>query len=263
VASSSPVSGPKLASSRHRPPNVRDRYRAWAGSGWGSRSALAHSRQAAMAVATSRTDNSTKLDTISVSWSANNPTVSPSRLAAIASTWPLESTPSRHAAAVTGRWASLRARDTVAAARARGMAARSVSQAVMEVAPSSSHSPAWSWAATAWLMRASSRSRNAKMAVRAAPSAGMSSSSITVPSSSNILVSYTCSPTRIKQKPRSTPFSGRELATPPARQAAAKPGSRAAARPAQRTLDAGAPKPPTVPTITQAPAPGPGPACNG
>jgi hypothetical protein len=39
-------------------------------------------------------------------------------------------------------------------------------------------------------------------------------------------------------------------------QVTAEPGSRAAAGRRQRTLDAGAPKCPTAPTITQAPAPG-------
>jgi hypothetical protein len=41
---SSPVSGPRLASSRHRPANVGDRCRAEDGSGLGSRWAVAHAR---------------------------------------------------------------------------------------------------------------------------------------------------------------------------------------------------------------------------
>jgi hypothetical protein len=66
------------------------------------------------------------------------------------------------------------------------MAARSVSQAVMEEAPSCSHSPARSWALTASLMRASSRSRYPITAANLAPSAGMSGVSMAVPSSSII-----------------------------------------------------------------------------
>jgi hypothetical protein len=173
-----------------------------------------------------------------------------SRWAAIASIWPLDSTPSRHAPRVTGRWASLRARDTVAAARGRGMAARSASQAVMEVVPSSSHSPARSWAATAALMRASSRSRHPTTAARAAPSAGMSSSSMTVPSSSNTpqIVHVFASSNQAKPQLK-TGFRGTDE-HPPSRSKGRPQGRRS------EPLTPAHPNPPQPPQSPKAPTPG-------
>ena len=193
VESSSPVSARRLASRRHRPARVGDRCRAWGGSGLGSRSAVAASRQARMAVPTSRAGRSTSVGTMSLSWSAKSSAVSASRLAAMASTWPLDKTPARHEWRVTASWASLRAREAVAAACGRAMRARSASHAVIDVAPSSSHSDARSTVATASVMRASSRSRRAMTVTRASPSTGMSKSSMARSSCPNTPPSYTSS----------------------------------------------------------------------
>jgi hypothetical protein len=100
-------------------------------------------------------------------------------------TWPLDNTPSRHNPGLSDRGTSLRARAAMAAARGRAMPPRSANHAVIDVAPSNSHKPDASRATTASLMRASSRSRRAITAARASPSTGMSSPSMTVPSSSN------------------------------------------------------------------------------
>lgn len=104
----------------------------------------------------------------------------------MASTCPEDSRPSAHAAAVEGSRATRRALRAVAAARGRVMRARSASQAVTEVAPSPSHSPAWSNASTAAASRASSLSRRASAAASASPPTGMSSESIAVASRGNI-----------------------------------------------------------------------------
>ena len=137
----------------------------------------------------------------------------------------------------------------------RGMAARSVSQAVMEVAPSSSHSPVWSWVATASLMRASSRSRSPKTAVRAAPSAGMSSWSMAVPSSSNIpaIVHLFAYPNQART-PAQRPFSGRNWRR---RQPGERPSSRGQGRPQAGGSEPLTPAYPNPPQPPQSPRPRP------
>jgi hypothetical protein len=109
-------------------------------------------------------------------------------LAQIASTWPEDKPPSAHAAAVIGSRATRRDRRVVAAARARTMPARSVSQATIDVAPSMSHSSDRSNQSTAVASRASSRSRSANAPASASPSEGTSSWSMAVARASNIAI---------------------------------------------------------------------------
>jgi hypothetical protein len=116
----------------------------------------------------------------------------------------------------------------------------------MEVAPSSSHRPARSWAATASPMRASSRSRSANTATRAALSVGMSSSSMAFPSCSNIpwIVHLFAYPNQGKV-PAQRPFSGRRQHRREPRRVTVEPGSRAAAGRRSEPLTPAHPNPST------------------